>query len=128
LRLGKKQLAALQNQPSEEASQIDAKLAPVPPQHNEVPYFAPRDPLAATLADRKAKYGPFSSQSHISQDLKEVMWGTVGWCNLAADQREGLEMLQHKIARILNGDPNYIDSWIDIAGYARLISDRLEIF
>jgi len=42
------------------------------------------------------------------------------------DQREALEMIAHKIARILNGDPNYADNWIDIAGYATLVANRLE--
>jgi hypothetical protein len=40
-------------------------------------------------------------------------------------QREALEMIAHKIARIINGDPNYADSWVDIAGYAKLVADRL---
>jgi len=35
-------------------------------------------------------------------------------------------MICHKIGRIVNGDPNYYDSWADIAGYAKLVSDRLE--
>jgi hypothetical protein len=35
-------------------------------------------------------------------------------------------MIMHKVARILNGDPNYADNWIDIAGYATLVADRLE--
>ena len=51
---------------------------------------------------------------------------TGGWDRLSADQRESLEMVQHKVARILNGDPNYADSWVDIAGYAKLVADRLE--
>ena len=42
------------------------------------------------------------------------------------DQIECLEMIAHKIGRILNGDPNYGDSWRDIAGYATLVADRLE--
>ena len=42
------------------------------------------------------------------------------------DQLEALDMIVHKIARIVNGDPNYSDSWVDIAGYAKLVSDRLE--
>jgi hypothetical protein len=41
------------------------------------------------------------------------------------DQSEALEMIAHKIARILNGDPNYVDSWLDIAGYATLVAERL---
>ena len=35
-------------------------------------------------------------------------------------------MICHKIGRIVNGDPDYADSWIDIAGYAKLVADRLE--
>lgn len=37
-----------------------------------------------------------------------------------------LEMIAHKIARILNGDPNYADNWHDIAGYATLIDLQLQ--
>lgn len=35
-------------------------------------------------------------------------------------------MIFNKVARILNGNPNYADSWVDIAGYAKLVSDRLD--
>jgi hypothetical protein len=35
-------------------------------------------------------------------------------------------MIFHKIARILNGNPDYVDNWIDIAGYAKLVADDLE--
>jgi hypothetical protein len=35
-------------------------------------------------------------------------------------------MVQHKIARILNGDPEYHDSWFDIIGYTKLIADTLQ--
>lgn len=41
------------------------------------------------------------------------------------DQKEALSMIFSKIARILNGDPDHIDSWHDIAGYATLVEDRL---
>jgi hypothetical protein len=47
------------------------------------------------------------------------------WAQLADDQREALDMIVHKIGRILNGDPNYQDSWQDIVGYAKLVADRL---
>jgi hypothetical protein len=35
-------------------------------------------------------------------------------------------MICHKMARIMNGDPNYVDSWADIAGYATLVANRLK--
>lgn len=34
-------------------------------------------------------------------------------------------MVAHKIGRILNGDPNYHDSWHDIIGYTKLVADEL---
>ena len=42
------------------------------------------------------------------------------------DQIEALDMIASKIARVVNGNPNHIDSWIDIAGYATLVADRLQ--
>lgn len=50
---------------------------------------------------------------------------TDNWELLQPFQVEALEMIAHKIGRILNGDPNYDDSWVDIAGYAKLVADRL---
>jgi hypothetical protein len=78
------------------------------------------------LDERGARYGKFLHHAVISQDIKDMMKQNGRWNDLQADQREALEMIAHKIARILNGDPNYADSWIDIAGYAQLVADRLQ--
>lgn len=77
-----------------------------------------------TLAERGKKYGDFSDHAAISQAIKDTMHNTPGWLMLTMDKREALEMVAHKIARILNGDPEYKDSWHDIAGYAKLAEDR----
>jgi hypothetical protein len=84
--------------------------------------------ITQTLTDRGSRYGKFSGHAEIAQRLKAIMrvYEAERGCDLDPDQREALEMIAHKIARILNGDPNYADSWIDIAGYAQLIADRLE--
>ena len=81
--------------------------------------------IAEILAERSARYGKFADHANISQSLKDCMMLTDGWSRLDDDQKEALEMTCHKIARILNGDPNYKDSWIDIEGYIKLVSDRL---
>lgn len=78
-----------------------------------------------TLNERGSRYGTFRDHAIISQSLQAVMHETRGWQRLAPDQREALEMIQHKVARILNGDPDYADSWHDIAGYAALVERRL---
>ncbi len=63
----------------------------------------------------------------MTQRLKEVFWEELAKRNkkLDADQMEALEMIMHKIGRIINGDADYDDSWRDIAGYAMLVCDRL---
>lgn len=82
--------------------------------------------IDATLGERGKRYGKFKNHAAITQSLKDVMRGCGKWPDLDYDQIEALEMIAHKIGRILNGDPNYADSWIDIAGYAKLVADRLE--
>lgn len=82
--------------------------------------------IAATLVQRGSRYGSFDGHARITQNLKRAMADSPNWNDLADDQRETLEMVAHKIGRILNGDPDYDDSWVDIAGYAKLVADRLQ--
>ena len=86
------------------------------------------DATRAILTERGLRYGPFPRHARIAQELKRVMNDAIASRArvLADDQQEALEMICHKIARILNGDPDYADSWRDIAGYATLVADRLE--
>ena len=80
----------------------------------------------STLEQRGNRYGAFKYHAGISQDLKAVMHGTENWGMLPPSMRESLDMIVHKIARILNGDPFYADSWHDIAGYATLVDKELQ--
>ena len=77
------------------------------------------------LEERGSRYGSFYGHATIAQALKDVMWGSGGWSRLAVDQAQALEVIADKIARALNGDPNYLDNWVDIQGYAKLVEDRL---
>ena len=82
----------------------------------------------AILDERGSRYGNFLDHARITQRLKNVahQFATDHGKRFDVDQAEALDMIFHKIGRILNGDPNYADSWIDIAGYAKLVADRLE--
>jgi hypothetical protein len=82
--------------------------------------------IEKTLAERGARYGAFPAHAEIAQQLKDAMRPTPGWNRLAADQKQALETIADKIARILNGDPDYLDNWHDIIGYTRLVEQRLE--
>ena len=78
------------------------------------------------LNEREERYGPFTTHAEITQALKRVMHDTKQWEKLEDYQKEGLEMIMHKVARALNGDPFYKDDYVDIAGYATLIANQLE--
>lgn len=79
-----------------------------------------------TLATRQTTHGCFIENGIIMQDLKERMITTVNWPHLTPYQKEALHMIQHKIGRILSGNPNEPDHWHDIAGYATLAENILK--
>lgn len=81
--------------------------------------------IQTTLTERGARYGSFTDHARVTQRIKREINTALGDRKLAHDQIEALDMIAHKIGRILCGDPNYHDSWHDIAGYATLVADRL---
>jgi len=81
--------------------------------------------IEKTLKQRQKTHGNFNSHAEISQQLKGTL-ENFNYKELSASQREALDMICHKIARILNGNPNHHDHWHDIAGYATLVANDLE--
>lgn len=81
--------------------------------------------VAETLKERGSRYGKFIDHANRTIKIKEAIYQGTNYHKLETDQREALDMIAHKIGRILEGDPNYADSWHDIAGYAKLVDDRL---
>lgn len=88
--------------------------------------------IRATLNERGGRYGRFDHHAGLADALITVAQFDIhsvgqrpGWLRLAPDQRHSIRYILDKIARILEGDPNYNDNWHDIAGYATLIEDRL---
>lgn len=82
--------------------------------------------LDQTLSERKSRYGDFRDFARLAQALKGPAHSHFNWHTvLDPMHREAIDMILHKIARIVNGDPDYQDSWEDIAGYAKCVVDRL---
>jgi hemerythrin len=77
-----------------------------------------------TLNERGSNYGNFSDFSDIVDQLTKVINDSPAYDKMDHVHKEGIRMIAHKIARILNGNPNYVDSWWDIAGYATLVSQH----
>ena len=81
--------------------------------------------IRETLKERGSRYGEFQGHAAIAQALKDVLRSGPSWSLTTPSQREALEMICHKMARIVNGDPNYDDSYMDIVGYSQLVVDIL---
>lgn len=77
--------------------------------------------IEKTLKQRGSIYGAFSDNAETSQILKQTMRQAKNWDELSYAQQEALEMVQHKISRMLNGNHNYQDNVVDILGYTELM-------
>jgi hypothetical protein len=84
------------------------------------------------LNERNATHGDYTNHAACAQDLKQVLYLHVaarykrGQERLTPAQQEAIDMILHKIARIVAGDNEHRDHWDDIAGYATLAADRVK--
>ena len=76
--------------------------------------------VQSTLNVRGNSHGDFRENGRIMQALKDVVRNAGHWPKLQSHQREAIDMICHKIGRVLCGNPNHADHWHDIAGYATL--------
>ena len=82
------------------------------------------DPFAL-IAARQATHGDFRSTAWVAQTLRDVFRHEMGWERLSIVKREAMDCIALKLARILSGDADCEDHWIDIIGYAELaLSER----
>ena len=113
------------------AQQGAAGSAPLPIEMYDDPWqppaMLPMPEVDATLDARAVEYGKFIEGAEVMQMLKRVVLNALNNRDktLAHDQAEALDMIIHKIGRIINGNPDVMDHWLDIAGYAQLVADRL---
>ena len=108
---------------TEEYLQATASPAALP-----IEMFDYVDQVDETLDARAVEYGKFIEGAEVMQMLKRVVLNALNNRDktLAHDQAEAMDMIIHKIGRIINGNPDVVDHWLDIAGYAKLVADRLE--
>nr|DAO88414.1 MAG TPA: Nucleotide modification associated domain 1 [Caudoviricetes sp.] len=75
--------------------------------------------IEEVLNERQDTHGDYKLVSKISQILKDVCEAHLQ-SDLTPTKAEALDMILHKIARIVCGNGNFKDHWVDIAGYATL--------
>lgn len=84
-----------------------------------------RVPLSALLAEREQVHGNLKYSSVTMQQFKHLARVCPKWANMSDLQREAVDMILHKIGRVLHGDPTHKDHWDDIAGYATRAAQEL---
>lgn len=75
------------------------------------------------IFERSKTHGDFAKVSLMSQQLKAVLAQGDNWAKLTDQQREAIEMICPKLARIMFGNNNTSEHWNDISGYALLAAD-----
>jgi hypothetical protein len=99
----------------------DINTTPIPTKVAESPKT-----MADLLAERGKVHGDFTETARMAVLLKALCHSSESnWERMSPAQQEGLDMIMHKAARILCGDPNHRDHWDDIAGYAHIVSKRI---
>ena len=81
--------------------------------------------IDTTLAERQSQYGSFTGVANTTGQLMAVIKNSPNGHTMPYTHEEALHMICSKIARIVNGDINHLDSWHDIGGYSKLIEDLI---
>ena len=77
------------------------------------------------LQERGRTHGEYTHHARVTQGILDICSVECGWASLPPIMRETVHMIAHKIGRVVTGNPYINDHWDDIAGYARLVSQRV---
>ena len=85
--------------------------------------------IDATLAERQSQYGSFEDVAFVTENIMATLAKVRSnrLHDLPHTHRMALYMIASKMARIVNGDFNHLDSWHDIGGYSKLIEDLIVV-
>lgn len=79
------------------------------------------------LIEREKTHGNFRDHARCTQRLKAVLRDELEIVGktLTMEQQEALDMIFHKIGRMVAGNADFIDHWDDSAGYSTLVAKIL---
>jgi hypothetical protein len=77
------------------------------------------------IDERHETHGDYTNTAQVSQHLKTTMRNARNWNRLSCDKKESLDLIMTKVSRIMSGEPNDPDHWLDIEGYAKLARERV---
>ncbi len=86
--------------------------------------------ISAMLQSREKTHGPYENTAFVANRLQRILFESCGQRDIETDHvlREAMAMICQKMARMVSGDVNSLEHWIDVAGYAVLvIQHRLKV-
>lgn len=74
--------------------------------------------MSTVVPDRDHQHGGMEAVGCVAQGIKGAMRLGRNWDRLSPGRQEALDMVAHKIGRVLSGaDPRDLQHWEDLAGY-----------
>ena len=71
-----------------------------------------------TDVNRDRQHGGMEAVGEVSQLIKQAMRMGRNWTRLSHGHQEALDMIAHKVGRVLSGDdPHDTQHWEDLVGY-----------
>jgi hypothetical protein len=86
-----------------------------------------QDAQLSFLPERETTHGDFEQVAECAQQMKEIWRTYPSWSRMTPAQKEGVEMITHKLCRALCGDPHHRDHWLDICGYAMRVAEKITV-
>lgn len=93
---------------------------------NELPELDGGNPTETLLNEREKTHGDFRENALRAQMFKSLFRAAPNWMNMRPIQKEALDNIATKLARLLCGNHNDPEHVRDISGYCQLVLRSLE--
>ena len=103
---------------------IDDEVQSINDQYAEIELVRQQS-IDATLAERQSTYGSFEDVAFVTENIINVL-KKCNYDEMPHTHKMAMYMIASKMARLVNGDCNHLDSWHDIGGYAKLIENLIK--
>jgi hypothetical protein len=78
------------------------------------------------LKERQKTHGEYANLAFVAQSMKNILRDAPNYNSLSPVQRESVDLIATKLARIVCGNASEPDHWIDGAGYFQLVLNELQ--
>ena len=103
---------------------VDDEVQSINDQYAEIEQVRQQS-IDATLAERQSTYGSFEDVAFVTENIINVL-KKCNYDEMPHTHKMAMYMIASKMARLVNGDCNHLDSWHDIGGYAKLIENLIK--